>query len=157
MLVCDHGGLISQPERGNLDPSTGLQNGSRKLCCAQHVDQQHYVHIKYCIKMPWAFCSKCEKTWTLMVKLIIVTNLHSNKKVPIQLCGFNHNLRWDFHSTSLCAFEYNDLIYFMPLIYTWIRHGVMVASTAQTLVLTFTIYITLIFRLEEFFFQSQLT
>ena len=37
MLVCDHGRLISQLKRCILNPSKGLQNGSTKLCCAQHV------------------------------------------------------------------------------------------------------------------------
>ena len=37
-----------------------------------------------------------KKTWTLMAKSIIVTSLLSKKQVPIELWGFNHNLRWDF-------------------------------------------------------------
>ena len=36
VLVCDHGRLINQLKRSFLDPSKGLQNGSTKLCCAQH-------------------------------------------------------------------------------------------------------------------------
>ena len=41
VLVCDHGGRISQLKRGFLDPSKGLQNGSTKLCCAQHASLFH--------------------------------------------------------------------------------------------------------------------
>ena len=43
VLVCDHGGLISQLKRGFLDPFKGLQNGSTKLSCAQHDNSSPYV------------------------------------------------------------------------------------------------------------------
>ena len=49
MLVCDHGGLISKLKRGELDPSRGLQNGSTKLCCAQHAVTKSTVHLEHII------------------------------------------------------------------------------------------------------------